>query len=63
MHLSEFKGGVLFAEVELDQGLKKQLAAILENLKGFTIEIEAASGSKIEGTVTRIALPVRQQSK
>jgi hypothetical protein len=53
VHMSEFKGGVLFAEVEIDQNLKKRLAQIIEELPGFEIEVESASGSKIEGVVKK----------
>lgn len=63
VHLSEFKGGVLFAEVEVDQNLKKRLATVLETLRGFTIEVEAVSGSKIEGVVKDTAQLYRQRSK
>ncbi len=55
VHETEFKGGVLFAEVEIDQELKKRLALIIEDLPGFEIQIEATSGSKIEGVVKSVS--------
>lgn len=54
VHEAEFKGGVLFAEIEIDQNLKKRLASIIEDLPGFEIEIESTSGSKIEGVVKAV---------
>jgi hypothetical protein len=54
VHLSEFKGRVLFAEVEIDQNLRQRLAVMIEELPGFDIEVEAVAGSKIEGVVKSV---------
>lgn len=62
VHETEFKGGVLFAEVEIDQELKKRLALIIEELPGFEIQIEATSVSKIEGIVKSV-FPLRGAQK
>lgn len=64
VHLSEFKGGVLFAEVEIDQNIKTRLAQIIEEgISGYDIEVESASGSKIEGAVKGVPSQPKKPSR